>query len=238
MRDGQMRYAAIVRREGRATLAEFPDAPGCQTFAEQGEEIAAVAQEALEGWLEAHLVSGDVPPPVSKIAPKVSEGASVLWVDVPARLAARVALRRARHEAGLTQSQLAKRAGVTQPQVAKLESPDANPTLETLEKVAAALGVRLFVSFDTKIEREAGKAARELTTELRSMSEADVLKIARLEPTVQPVQRTTYAVVAKKTAKVGGRASPSSAKKTARIGGRAPLASMKSGSGRPKGHGE
>jgi transcriptional regulator with XRE-family HTH domain/predicted RNase H-like HicB family nuclease len=214
-----MRYAAILTREGNATLAEFPDAPGCQTFATEGQSIADRAREALEGWLEAHLVTGDVPPIASKIAPRVPEGAKLLWVNVPARLATRVALRRARHEAGLTQAELAKRAGVSQPQVAKLESPDANPTLETLEKVAAALGVHLAVSFDTKAVQAASEAVRELTTELRRMPSSDVLNLALPQAMRRPLASAsrTYSFASKKSATRHIGSTESSARRTKKI---------------------
>jgi transcriptional regulator with XRE-family HTH domain len=45
-----------------------------------------------------------------------------------------------RHAAGLTQAQLAQAAGMKQPRIAELERGDANPTLETLVRVARALG--------------------------------------------------------------------------------------------------
>jgi DNA-binding XRE family transcriptional regulator/predicted RNase H-like HicB family nuclease len=143
-----MRYAAVLSKEKQAALAEFPDCPGCQTFADPGEDIAVLAGEALEGWLEAHLAEGEVPPRPSVRAPKVPAGAQVLWVEVPARLAIKLYLRWARQEAGLSQTEVAKRAGVSQQMISKLEDPDHNPTLETLEKVAQALGVRLRVSLE------------------------------------------------------------------------------------------
>jgi transcriptional regulator with XRE-family HTH domain/predicted RNase H-like HicB family nuclease len=155
-----MRYAAVVRREGRATLIEFPEAPGCQTFASAGEDAEAVARDALEGWLEAHLASGDVPPALSGRPLEVPSGAVVLWVEVPNRLAAKIALRRARHAAGFTQAELARRAGLSQPQLAKLESPDSNPTLDTLDRVAEALGVRLTLRFEPRAEAVARKGRR------------------------------------------------------------------------------
>ncbi|MBL8954388.1 MAG: type II toxin-antitoxin system HicB family antitoxin [Myxococcaceae bacterium] len=137
-----MRYAAILSKDGRATLAEFPDCPGCQTEAEAGESIEDQALDALTGWLEAHLLGGDVPP-----RPRARPKGRVLWVDIPASLAVKLGLRWARTGAGLTQAELAKRARVTQQAIAKLEHPDANPSIATLEKVARALGVRLEIDF-------------------------------------------------------------------------------------------
>ena len=39
-----MRYTAVVTKEGKQTLAEFPGCPGCQTFADPGEDIAERAR--------------------------------------------------------------------------------------------------------------------------------------------------------------------------------------------------
>src|SRR5213079_3626750 len=44
---GTMHYTAVVTREGKQTLAEFPGCPGCQTFADRDEDIAERAEEAL-----------------------------------------------------------------------------------------------------------------------------------------------------------------------------------------------
>src|SRR5262245_45252059 len=49
-------------------------------------------------------------------------------------------IKRARLAAGLTQSELARRAGVKQPEIARLESPGANPRIATLKRVVAATG--------------------------------------------------------------------------------------------------
>ena len=136
-----MYYTAIITKEGRQTLADFPGCPGCQTFADPGEEIGERAAEALMGWLEAHLVSGQAPPEPKTVRTKGR--ARALQVPVPAKLAVKLALRWARLRAGLTQAELARRAGLSQPAVARLEDPDHNPTLDMLERVAAALGVRL-----------------------------------------------------------------------------------------------
>lgn len=52
-------------------------------------------------------------------------------------------LKQARRKAGLTQAQLARRLRVSQAAVAKLERPDANPTVRTLDNALWATGHRL-----------------------------------------------------------------------------------------------
>ena len=52
---------------------------------------------------------------------------------------------RLRTEAGLTQADLAERMGTTQSAIARMEGGASRPTLETLEKLATALGAELVV---------------------------------------------------------------------------------------------
>jgi transcriptional regulator with XRE-family HTH domain len=52
---------------------------------------------------------------------------------------------RLRSEAGLTQAELAERMGTTQSAIARMEGGGARPTLETLEKLAGAIGGELVV---------------------------------------------------------------------------------------------
>lgn len=133
-----MRYPAVVTKEGKNTLAEFPTCPGCQTFAPPGHNIEREAKEALELWLETHLQEGVLParPPRTFKARK----GTVLWVPVEPKLAVKLELRWMRDDLGLTQSELARLAGVSQPAIAQLESPDSNPTIDTLSGVARAMG--------------------------------------------------------------------------------------------------
>lgn len=139
-----MKYIARVTKEGRHWLAEFPDAPGCQTFASSQAELPAMAADALVGWIETAIEHGRELP-----RPKARRGdtGKQLVVDVPAGLATAMALRWAREDAHLTQAQLAKLAGVSQQQIAKLERPGENPTIGTLTKIAKALGRRVDVVF-------------------------------------------------------------------------------------------
>lgn len=55
------------------------------------------------------------------------------------------AVRKRREELGLTQAELAGRAGLKQPAVARFEAGGTMPTIPMLERLAAALGMRLSV---------------------------------------------------------------------------------------------
>jgi len=144
-----MKYLAKLTKEGRYLLVEFPDAPGCQTFAETEAELHEMAKEALEGWLEAHLVDGEAPP-----RPKRRRKTVDTWqVEVSPALSVAVQIRWARQDAGLSQQELARRIGVSQQQIAKLEQPTSNPSLGTLSKIAEALGVHVDVEFAAPLHR-------------------------------------------------------------------------------------
>jgi len=52
-----------------------------------------------------------------------------------------------REKRGLTQKELAERLGTTQSAIARLEAGNIAPSLPVLDKVAAALGLELVVSF-------------------------------------------------------------------------------------------
>jgi ribosome-binding protein aMBF1 (putative translation factor) len=55
----------------------------------------------------------------------------------------------ARVKAGLTQEQLAQRMETTQSVIARLESGRTRPSTQTLQRLAAATGTRLKISFET-----------------------------------------------------------------------------------------
>ena len=59
----------------------------------------------------------------------------------------------ARATAGLTQEQLAKRMRTTQSVIARLESGRTRPSTQTLERLAAATGTRLKISFELERAR-------------------------------------------------------------------------------------
>ena len=70
---------------------------------------------------------------------------------------------RVRTEAGLTQAELAVRMGTTQSAVARIEGGGTRPSLETLEKLAAAVGQELVVGLGEGLStnRSIAKLVRE-----------------------------------------------------------------------------
>lgn len=53
----------------------------------------------------------------------------------------------ARKTSGLTQKQLAERTGIAQGDISKLENGNANPSLKTLQRLAAGMGMQLKLEF-------------------------------------------------------------------------------------------
>ena len=156
--DSYVRYPAYISREKNRRLISFPDCPGCETFAEAGDHVYAVAHEALEAWLEGVLAARDVPPiPGMFEHDPLREHQQLMMVTVSALLSARVQIRNRREEFGISQQQLANTVGVSQQAIAKIESPDANVRLETLERVAAALGLDVDLNLVPK-QADAGAA--------------------------------------------------------------------------------
>ena len=87
--------------------------------------------------------------------------------DDEARVSAFHALaRRVRTDAGLTQAELAERMGTTQSAIARMEGGGVRPTLETLEKLARAIGSDLVVGVAPDI---AGKRIKSLVASGRAV---------------------------------------------------------------------
>jgi DNA-binding XRE family transcriptional regulator/predicted RNase H-like HicB family nuclease len=142
--DSALQYVAYVREEERRYLIEFPDAPGCQTFAERQADVYSNAKEAIEGWIEAHLVEGMALPRLHR-PPQANERR--VHITISPKLVLALQFRSMRNERGWSQAETAKHVGVSQQQIAKLEDPDANPTIETMMKVAQAFDRNLLVTF-------------------------------------------------------------------------------------------
>ncbi len=53
----------------------------------------------------------------------------------------------ARRNSGMTQKQLADKTGIAQADISKLETGNANPSLKTLQRLAADMGMRVKIEF-------------------------------------------------------------------------------------------
>ena len=53
----------------------------------------------------------------------------------------------ARKRSGLTQKELSERTGIAQGDISKLEKGNANPSIRTLQRLAAGMGMELKVEF-------------------------------------------------------------------------------------------
>lgn len=53
----------------------------------------------------------------------------------------------ARKASGLTQKQLAERTGIAQGDISKFENGSGNPSLRTLQRLAAGMGMRMNITF-------------------------------------------------------------------------------------------
>ena len=53
----------------------------------------------------------------------------------------------ARKISGLTQKQLAEKTGIAQADISKLESGNANPSIRTLQRLAAGMGMQVKIEF-------------------------------------------------------------------------------------------
>lgn len=153
-----MEYWARVTPEDDRFLIDFPAAPGCQTFADEGEDVYAVASDAIEGWLEAHLAEGDAPPRPPSGRPDVHGIA--IPVHIAPTLGVRLGIRWTRQALGLSQAALAQKVGVSRQQISLIESPDANLTLSTIEKIARGLGLQVDIELKSRVAPPELVAAR------------------------------------------------------------------------------
>ena len=53
----------------------------------------------------------------------------------------------ARRETGITQTQLAAKTGIAQSDISRIENGDANPSLNTLKRLAAGMDMKLKLEF-------------------------------------------------------------------------------------------
>jgi HTH-type transcriptional regulator / antitoxin HipB len=94
-------------------------------------------------------------------APTRGRGAAAFARYERARTAIMVgsAVRVARRRAGVSQSELARRAKTSQPAIARLEKGQVSPTVISLDRIARALGSELVIDFEPVGERASPERA-------------------------------------------------------------------------------
>jgi transcriptional regulator with XRE-family HTH domain len=96
------------------------------------------------------------------------------WERTALARAVAVAIVRYRAEHDLSQRQLAGRLGMKQPQVARLELGEVNPSIDTLMRISAQLGIGFTIDV-----RPAGARARNVTK--RAQAESLVGSVRRAD---------------------------------------------------------
>lgn len=76
------------------------------------------------------------------------------WESLEPEYAIMKALIEARTSKGLTQKDLSIRSGIAQGDISKIENGNANPSIKTLKRLAAAMGKNLKIEFtDSDLDR-------------------------------------------------------------------------------------
>lgn len=71
----------------------------------------------------------------------------VEWDALEPEFAIMQAMIDARKASGMTQQQLAEKTGIAQADISKLERGGANPSIKTLQRLAAGMGMKVHLSF-------------------------------------------------------------------------------------------
>lgn len=137
-----MEYFARIRKEEDGFIVSFPDHPNVNTDGDTVEEALLMASEALNGVLEVDFERGFSLP----VARDFSGRKDHYPIAVKPHVALAYDLKKLRKKQ--TQGELASKLNISYQAYQKLENPrKCNPTIKTLEKIGAALGKRLVVTF-------------------------------------------------------------------------------------------
>ena len=69
------------------------------------------------------------------------------WDELQPEKAIVQAMNDARQKAGITQKQLSENTGIAQADISKLERGNANPSVRTLQRLAAGMGMKVKIEF-------------------------------------------------------------------------------------------
>ena len=139
----QFSYPAKAQKDKSGFfLVTFPDFPEAATDGESVEEALHNAADALEEAIAGRINRGDpIPLPSAKKARQHR-------VPVPAQVAVKAALYMAVKDAGIKNTELAKRLGADEKEVRRLLDPHHRSKLPRLEAALEALGRKLVIGVE------------------------------------------------------------------------------------------
>jgi antitoxin HicB len=129
-----MTYNCEITQDGGRYDAVFPDMTNIQTCGWSLDEALAMAKDALDAVLEVELSEGNAIPP-----PKHTSGYAI-----PVANHIVIAMRLREWRGDESQTAVAERLGIKYQSYQRLENPSkSNPTIKTLEKIAAVYGKKV-----------------------------------------------------------------------------------------------
>lgn len=147
-------FAVFYKDKDSGTIGvKFPEHPGVITYGRDYDEAMEMAREALSAALETDFERG-VELPTAK-RPKLKRGEKALFVRLDPDIWMAYLLRYWRERSGMTQKQLAAKLGISYQAYQRMERPGkSNVTVQTLERIADALGGELIL--EMRLKRKAG----------------------------------------------------------------------------------
>ena len=139
----QFTYPARLQKDKAGFfLVTFPDFPEAATDGEDLEESLHNAADALEEAIAGRINRGE---PIPRPGPVKTRQQRI---PVPAQIAVKAALYMAVKDAGIKNTELAKRLGADEKEVRRLLDPHHRSKLPRLEAALEALGRKLVISIE------------------------------------------------------------------------------------------
>ena len=154
MKDDTVDYPIRLERDDNKTiLVSFPDFPEAHTFGDDEADALARAEDALATAIDGYIKDRrDIPLP-SAIATKYR-------VTMPALMEAKAFLYETMRRSKVNKSELAKRLDWHLPQVDRLLEMTHGSKLEQLESAFKAMGKRLVIAIEDRVDATTRRATR------------------------------------------------------------------------------
>lgn len=141
----QFAYPVAIERDGAGFyLVTFPDFPETATDGRSAAKALHEAADALEEAIAGRINRGDNIPHPSQ----TKRGQAI--VPVPAQMAVKAALYLAVKEAGIKNTELARRLGADEKEIRRLLDPHHKSKLPRIEAALEALGKNLVISVEAR----------------------------------------------------------------------------------------